>query len=283
MWVSRSISGLLRCSRSPRPVSVARYTVCPSAVRNSPVRFHSQPPAVAPWTITKVYLSSAACTAVDSRARKARTGARRRIGSRVMVARWAACGCTGRRRGCHVRRGEWAAIPHSPAAMPGRNGWPAPGMACAPRLQHRGGAFWHDFRHAPAPARGAGMAALDPGIPACAPPAATCSSSAPVERAKKPLDILILGGTGFTGPFQVQYALARGHRVTLFNRGRRPSPEWPDEVEQLSGDRNTGDLAALRGRRWDVCIDNPTTLPFWVRDAGQVLKDSVGQYIFIST
>ncbi|TWG93157.1 2'-hydroxyisoflavone reductase [Luteimonas sp. J16] len=118
---------------------------------------------------------------------------------------------------------------------------------------------------------------------AALPGLAAASGSAPVERAKKPLDILILGGTGFTGPFQVQYALARGHRVTLFNRGRRPSPEWPGEVEQLSGDRNTGDLAALRGRRWDVCIDNPTTLPFWVRDAGQVLKDSVGQYIFIST
>src|SRR5690606_37666223 len=118
---------------------------------------------------------------------------------------------------------------------------------------------------------------------AALPGLAAASGSAPVERAKKPLDILILGGTGFTGPFQVQYALARGHRVTLFNRGRRPSPEWPGEVEQLSGDRNTGDLAALRGRRWDVCIDNPTTLPFWVRDARQVLKDSVGQYIFIST
>ena len=105
----------------------------------------------------------------------------------------------------------------------------------------------------------------------------------PVARAKKPLDILILGGTGFTGPFQVAYALARGHRVTLFNRGKRPSPEWSGEVEQLHGDRNTGDLAALEGRKWDVCIDNPTSLPFWVRDAGRVLKGNVGQYLFIST
>jgi 2'-hydroxyisoflavone reductase len=49
------------------------------------------------------------------------------------------------------------------------------------------------------------------------------------------------------------------------------------------GDRNTGELKALEGREWDVCIDNPTTLPFWVRDAGQVLKGKVGQYVFIST
>jgi 2'-hydroxyisoflavone reductase len=58
---------------------------------------------------------------------------------------------------------------------------------------------------------------------------------------------------------------------------------WPGEVEELTGDRNTGDLASLKGREWDVCIDNPTTLPFWVRDAGQVLKGHVGQYVFIST
>jgi 2'-hydroxyisoflavone reductase len=104
-----------------------------------------------------------------------------------------------------------------------------------------------------------------------------------VARAAKPLDILILGGTGFTGPFQVNYALSRGHKVTLFNRGKRPSPEWPGEVEQLHGDRNTGDLKSLAGRKWDVCIDNPTSLPFWVRDAARVLKGNVGHYMFIST
>jgi 2'-hydroxyisoflavone reductase len=105
----------------------------------------------------------------------------------------------------------------------------------------------------------------------------------PVGKAAKPLNILILGGTGFTGPFQVNYALARGHKVTLFNRGKRPSPEWPGEVEQLHGDRNTGDLKSLQGRKWDVCIDNPTSLPFWVRDAGKALKGNVGHYLFIST
>ncbi len=98
----------------------------------------------------------------------------------------------------------------------------------------------------------------------------------------KPLNILILGGTGFTGPHQVAYALSRGHKVTVFNRGKQGNP-WPGKVEELLGDRNTGDLKALEGRTWDVCIDNPTTLPFWVRDAGKVLAGKVGQYIFIST
>ena len=107
------------------------------------------------------------------------------------------------------------------------------------------------------------------------------AAARPAEASAK-LRILILGGTGFTGPHQVRYALARGHQVTLFNRGRQPQ-EWPGQVEQLVGDRNTGDLKALAGREWDVCIDNPTTLPFWVRDAGAALKGRVGHYIFIST
>ena len=110
-------------------------------------------------------------------------------------------------------------------------------------------------------------------------PAPTPSGIAPAAR---PLRILILGGTGFIGPHQVRYALARGHKLTLFNRGRNPK-DWPGQVEELTGDRNTGDLASLKGRTWDVCIDNPTTLPFWVRDAGAVLKGQVGQYIFVST
>ncbi len=124
------------------------------------------------------------------------------------------------------------------------------------------------------------LAAAGAALPTIAGPAIAAGA---IPKAAKPLDILILGGTGFTGPFQVAYALARGHKVTLFNRGKRPSPEWPGEVEQLHGDRNTGDLKALQGRKWDVCIDNPTSLPFWVRDAAKVLKGNVGQYLFIST
>src|ERR1700759_338564 len=90
-------------------------------------------------------------------------------------------------------------------------------------------------------------------------------------RPPKPMRLLILGGTGFVGPHQVRYALTRGHRVTVFNRGRQKE-DWPGPVEELLGDRNTGDLKSLEGRTWDVCIDNPTTLPFWVRDAARVLK-----------
>lgn len=127
------------------------------------------------------------------------------------------------------------------------------------------------------------LAAATTALPASALANSVARAAAPVARADRPLRILILGGTGFTGPFQVDYALARGHRITLFNRGKTPSPEWSGEVEQLHGDRSTGELGALEGRQWDVCIDNPTTLPSWVRDAGQVLRGNVGHYLFISS
>lgn len=112
--------------------------------------------------------------------------------------------------------------------------------------------------------------------------ASTRSISLFAEKSVKPLHILILGGTGFTGPYQVRYALSRGHKVTTFNRGKTHPGELPSEVEQLVGDRN-GKLDALKNRKWDVVIDNPTTLPAWVRDAAQILKGNVERYVFIST
>jgi 2'-hydroxyisoflavone reductase len=104
---------------------------------------------------------------------------------------------------------------------------------------------------------------------------------ASVARAATPLNILIIGGTGFVGPAQVEYALARGHRITLLNRNRR-GDLFGGKVEQLVGDLN-GDVSALKGHSFDVVIDNPTTAPAWVRNVAQNLKGRVGQYIFIST
>src|SRR5438094_10191809 len=77
------------------------------------------------------------------------------------------------------------------------------------------------------------------------------------EKSVKPLRILILGGTGFIGPYQVRYALSRRHKVTTFNRGKTHGGKLPSEVEQLIGDRN-GQLDALKNRQWDVVIVNST-------------------------
>ena len=98
------------------------------------------------------------------------------------------------------------------------------------------------------------------------------------------MNLLILGGTGFIGTHQVQYALARGHRVTLFNRGRAVVTDAaPTDVESLIGDRDANDYRALVGRQFDACIDNATLTPRWVREAAQVLKGHIGHYSFIST
>jgi len=108
------------------------------------------------------------------------------------------------------------------------------------------------------------------------------SARTPVGRAPAPLDILILGGTGFTGPEQVEYATARGHRITLFNRNKTRPDFFKGRVEQLIGDLN-GDVEALKGKSFDVVIDNPTTLPAWVRNASKYLAGHTKQYMFIST
>jgi len=102
-------------------------------------------------------------------------------------------------------------------------------------------------------------------------------------RAPAPLNILILGGTGFTGPEQVDYAIARGHRVTLFNRNQtRPGMFKGKVAEELIGDLNNN-TSALEGKKFDVVIDNPTTLPAWVRNAAKYLAGNTKHYIFIST
>jgi 2'-hydroxyisoflavone reductase len=100
-------------------------------------------------------------------------------------------------------------------------------------------------------------------------------------RRAAPLDILVLGGTGFIGPHLVRYAAARGHRVTIFTRGRRDA-ELPSNVVRLIGDRN-GQLGALEGKKWDAVIDDSATNPEWVRLSTELLKDSVGQYLFTSS
>lgn len=95
------------------------------------------------------------------------------------------------------------------------------------------------------------------------------------------MKILILGGTAFLGRHLTDLALAAGHEVTHFNRGRRNPGLYP-EVEHLKGDRN-GDLSALKGRTWDICIDTSGYVPRIVKASAELLADSVGHYTFVST
>lgn len=95
------------------------------------------------------------------------------------------------------------------------------------------------------------------------------------------LKILIIGGTIFLGRHLVEAAVARGHTVTLFNRGQHNPGLFP-EIEQLRGDRDGG-LAPLLGRQWDVVVDTCGSFPRVVRASADVLASAVGRYLFISS
>jgi 2'-hydroxyisoflavone reductase len=105
--------------------------------------------------------------------------------------------------------------------------------------------------------------------------------AAPPVRDGKKLKILILGGTRFLGPATVDAALARGHEVTLFNRGKSNPGMYPD-LEKLRGDRD-GKLEALEGRKWDGVIDTSAYHPRIADMSAKLLKDNVGHYVFVST
>ena len=102
--------------------------------------------------------------------------------------------------------------------------------------------------------------------------------------ARAPLSILILGGTGYIGPYQVREAVGRGHKVTVFNRGQHQA-DLPAGVIHLQGDRSLEklNLDALRGKKWDAAIDNSQTDPAWVTKTAELLRDSVKYYLYVSS
>jgi len=105
--------------------------------------------------------------------------------------------------------------------------------------------------------------------------------AATATKSPTPLKILILGGTAFLGPQIVEAAQARGHVLTLFNRGKTNPGLFPD-LEKLHGDRD-GDLKSLEGRTWDAAIDTSGYVPRIVSMSATLLAPSVKRYLFIST
>jgi 2'-hydroxyisoflavone reductase len=108
----------------------------------------------------------------------------------------------------------------------------------------------------------------------------------PPAPAKKKMSLLVLGGTGLIGPPMVEYALGRGYDVTLFNRGKTNTHLFP-KVEKLQGDRND-DLSSLaaevaNGRTWDAVIDNTASIPRWVQESAELLKNSAPLYLYTSS
>ena len=105
------------------------------------------------------------------------------------------------------------------------------------------------------------------------------------KRSGNPLNILILGGTSFLGPHQIKYALDRGHKISIFTRGKtvpKINREVFDHVEHLVGDR-ADNLTTLENRKWDAVIDNSGRRTKWTEDTAQLLKDHVGYYLYTSS
>jgi nucleoside-diphosphate-sugar epimerase len=95
--------------------------------------------------------------------------------------------------------------------------------------------------------------------------------------------VLVIGGTRFIGRFLAARLVARGDRVTLFNRGTRPDP-FGDRVERLVGDRGTSDLERLlAGRAFDAVVDMVAYVPRDVERAIDTFAGRVGHYLLVST
>jgi 2'-hydroxyisoflavone reductase len=93
--------------------------------------------------------------------------------------------------------------------------------------------------------------------------------------------LLLLGGPKFLGRAVIDAAVARGHELTLFNRGTTASGLYPD-VERIVGDRDGG-LAGLTGGAWDAAVDTSGYLPRVVAAGAELLRDTVGHYVFVSS
>ena len=108
------------------------------------------------------------------------------------------------------------------------------------------------------------------------------------------MKILVLGGTGFLGPHEIDLAEDRGWEITIFNRGRTPVRMFEDdfsEVTRLFGDRDPAkgeglksiEAAIAKGARWDAVIDNSGYVPRIAKASAELLKDACRQYLFVST
>lgn len=142
-------------------------------------------------------------------------------------------------------------------------------------------------------------------VHACSKPRSTTSPTEPEDKPVAKKRILILGGTGFLGPATIEAAVARGHHVTIFNRGKREKllplkhdvehlfgnrdPELPADDERgpdgklLHPDASPKGLEQLRGKTWDVVIDNSGYVPRIVKASAELLANSASRYIFISS
>lgn len=100
------------------------------------------------------------------------------------------------------------------------------------------------------------------------------------------MNLLVLGGTSFAGRRVVEFALAEGHSVTTFNRGRTNPDLFSGAVRSLHGDRTAGDYDSLSGAGpFDAVVDMCAYVPRAVRETVAALGPGGldGPYVLISS
>ncbi len=93
-----------------------------------------------------------------------------------------------------------------------------------------------------------------------------------------------MGGTQFNGLALVHELVARGHDVTVCNRGRTES-DIPDSVNRLVADRTEHEQlrAVLGGTEWDCVHDVTAYHPEDVEIMLELFADRIGHYVFASS
>ncbi len=96
--------------------------------------------------------------------------------------------------------------------------------------------------------------------------------------------LLVIGGTSFVGRHAVEAAVAQGHEVTVFHRGRTNADLLADRIDHRTGDRNAPDYAAIDGdETWDAVLDVSAYVPRQVHQLADVIGSRAGHYVHVSS
>jgi len=108
-----------------------------------------------------------------------------------------------------------------------------------------------------------------------------CERAGRAGREGSLMRILFLGGTSFAGRFTAEMALAAGHSIVFFHRGKTNPSLFPD-ARHVLGERSS-DAALLRDIEADVVIDTSGYTPDAVAASARAVAANVRKYIFMSS
>ena len=98
------------------------------------------------------------------------------------------------------------------------------------------------------------------------------------------MKVLFVGGTSFVGRHAVEAAVAAGHDVTVFHRGRTNDDLLAGSISHRHGDRNIPDYSSLDDNTtWDAAVDVSAYVPRHVDQLADAVAGRTGHYVHISS